>query len=234
MSNIYKSVEVLVDNEAYVVGSGLSQSVEGNGESPVYETGAGTTAAYTVDDSVQKKMIIHHARKTADEIIEEAVGRSNEMYREGYLKGLDEGEKQYVGYIEQAMQVLEHAHAEKERMHLDYEKEILALSVSIAEKIIGRQVEEDPSVLHDIFINSTNRAIHENNGGVKVRMSVENISKLMSGDELRHMKAEFISDKSLSNADCIIETENGTADAGIESQLAQVSKSFNLSMENDD
>jgi len=226
LSNVYKSVEVVVDHEKYVMHDNAVKTIGSEGAASSSDGSAHET--YTVDNSVQKKMIIHHARKTAEDIIEDAVERSNTMYRDGYSKGLDEGEKQYVGYLEQARQVLEQAHNEKEKIYKDYENEIISLSVEIAEKIIGSHLEENPALLHDIFISAVNKSIHETNGPVKVRMSIDNINNLMSGDELKHMKAEFHPDKSLRDDECIIETENGTADACIGNQINQVKKSFKL------
>jgi len=216
LSNVYKSIEVVVDQELFKMNNEVAKLEISENE------------AFTVDSNTQKNMIIHYARKTAEEIIEDATERSNVMYRDGYIKGLDEGERQYVAYLEQAKQIHEQAHEDKERIFKEYEKEILSLSVDIAEKIIGKHVKENSENLHDIFVTAVNKSIHETHGNVKVWMSVDIINNLMSSDKLKHMKAEFHPDQGLADFECIIETENGTTDAGIENQLEQIKKSFEL------
>lgn len=227
MSNIYKKAEVLIGEENYVCCSEGRVRDEANG-ADMYDGNDFSSATYTVDCNVQEKIIIRHARKTAREIIEEASECSNRMYKEGYIKGLEEGEKQYSAHLEKAKQVLEQTREEAKKMLECYEKQILELSLKIAEKIIYRKIEEDETVLNDMFLNAINKAIHENSDEIRIRMSAENISKMMSEKELERIKANFIPDKRMDSGACVIETENGTVDASIESRLDQLRVDFGL------
>ncbi|HEX7314753.1 MAG TPA: type III secretion system stator protein SctL [Pyrinomonadaceae bacterium] len=132
-------------------------------------------------------------------------------YREGHETALTE-----------LNALLLEAHERRETALAEVERDLLRLAVRIAEKIIGREIETDPATLADIVATALRNARqHET---LVVRVHPANLPDVQSRREQidpagRARFIDFVPDPRVSRGGCIIESESGTVDAQLDTQL---------------
>lgn len=129
------------------------------------------------------------------------------------------------GREEARLELLEHILAIKEEraQNLSHvEREVLQLSVKIAEKIIGRETKVDENSRAEIVMNALRQTRQQEI--LTVRVSAEDLpvleqmrQKIESTGRVRYI--DFIPDQAVKTGGCIIESPSGTIDARIEVQL---------------
>lgn len=112
------------------------------------------------------------------------------------------------------------------------EPEMVALALDIARQVIKTEVTQNPEVVRVLIANAVRRITDKDN--VRVRVSVsdapgvkemrQDIMELMDG--LRHL--EIVDDRRVGEGGCVIETNAGTIDAKIETQLAEVARALGV------
>ena len=112
------------------------------------------------------------------------------------------------------------------------ESEMVALTFEIAQQVIKTEVSQNPEVVRAVIANAVRRITDKEN--VRVRVSVsdaprvkemrQEILELMDG--LRHL--EIVDDRRVGDGGCVIETNAGTIDAKIETQLAEVARALGV------
>jgi flagellar assembly protein FliH len=106
------------------------------------------------------------------------------------------------------------------------EGEVVQLALSIARKILQREAELDPTLLAALVRVALDRM--QSGSVVRIRVAAENAELWRRcGDGKRGSDCwEIVADAALSPGDCIVETELGTANFGLEAQLRDVEESF--------
>jgi flagellar assembly protein FliH len=153
-----------------------------------------------------------------------------EAYQEAYLQGLDEGRgkgmEEYRLHINEAVEVLSrakddyYAHIEKA------ERVILELGMETAEKIIGRALDENPSVFLDII----KRAIKEVKELPEVQIHVHPVHYPLLSENLEELESMFpvlrrlliYPNEDLGNEECFIETGEGRVIVNVDTQLKEI------------
>ena len=182
--------------------------------------------------------IIEHAQDEAKKLIDQAkiYGESakQESQREGFKLGKEEGYKaaleEFVKYMDEAKNLLTQLVREREQVLNSAEPELARLSVSIAEKIIG----EEMQVNKDTVLNIVKSAMQKVKSSEEVTLKVnpddldyvnenkEVFSRLVEG--LKNL--EVISDPRVDRGGCMIETNLGSADARVSTQLEAIELAF--------
>ncbi|MEH7122858.1 flagellar assembly protein FliH [Bacillus sp. JJ1773] len=155
-----------------------------------------------------------------------------EAHQTGFEAGLTEGrEKGYVEYHE----VIQSAHDIVESSKKDYrsrvessEREILEIGIKVAQKILGKTIEENEEEI--LFI--VRRALKEarDNQEVQLHVHPSHYDFLLSNkEELKMIFPKEIDlfiypDDELAVSSCIIESVNGRIDASIDSQLEEIKR----------
>ncbi|NOT46677.1 MAG: type III secretion system stator protein SctL [Acidobacteria bacterium] len=159
--------------------------------------------------------ILARAHSEAEAIIENAVKESEEVlekaYREGLEKALTEFEKHLIEIREIRSNVLN-----------DAERDLLKLSVRIAEKILGKELASNKKAVTDIVATALKHARQREKVTVSVNPSdlgaiTAGGEKFSSDERIRIL--DFVADPSVSVGGCVIETEVGKIDARLETQL---------------
>lgn len=151
------------------------------------------------------------ADRTRREAIEETEKLRDEAYREGMEKALTEFEQNLL----EAAEI-------RERVWRETEKDLLRLAVRLAEKIIGRELKTDKKAITDIVAAALQNARQQEKLTVRVNPSdlslieEEREKFLPSG---RAQFIDFVADPRVSSGGCLIESEVGTIDARLETQL---------------
>ncbi len=187
--------------------------------------------------------IIADAQKKAGEIIEKAelirVSTEEEIKTlkeesrtEGIALGYQEGQKQAYQEIQvktsDLISTLESIITETNQKRIQIleqsEEDFLKLSLYIAEMIIKREIETDQSWLQPIIRASLKQL--SNVDSVTIRISEHDYEIISSYEilfnEIFKGKISWESDAALNAGDCIIETEYGAIDAGIDHRLQRI------------
>ena len=123
--------------------------------------------------------------------------------------------------------------AAREALWRTQETEMVALALDIARQVIKTEVAENPAVIHAVLANALRRITDKDN--VRVRVSVSDAPRVKEAredlmevvDGLRFI--EIVADRRVGDGGCVIETNAGTIDAKIETQIAEVARALGVS-----
>jgi len=151
------------------------------------------------------------AEATRREAIEETAKLREQAYAEGMEKALTEFEQNLL----EAAEI-------RERVWRETEKDLLRLAVRLAEKIIGRELKTDKKAVADIVAAALQNARQQEKLTVRVNPSdlsliEEERERFLPSGRARFI--DFVADPRVSSGGCLIESEVGTIDARLETQL---------------
>jgi type III secretion protein L len=160
--------------------------------------------------------LLEEAQKEKERLLAEARGEREELLAQAREQGRQEG-------VVQATELILRAKMQAGEILARQERDVVALACKIAEKIIGRDVEREPSLLVGICA----RAIEELRNARAVVLRVHPRSAAV----LRAHKVELMErigrtvdvalreDADVTPVGCIVQTELGTVDAQLSTQV---------------
>ncbi|MBU8877830.1 flagellar assembly protein FliH [Bacillus sp. FJAT-29790] len=210
------------------------------------------TETAPVNTDIQVEAILKNAQLEAEAIINEAKLEAEYMQRQmneqkqafeleketiaeqareaGFSNGLEEGHKkgytEYAELIQSAKEVVESAKKDFRR-HVDSsEKTILNIGLKVAQKILGKSLQDN----NEEFLSIVKLALKEARENQEVQLHVHPVHYeflLSNKDELitlfpKEIDFYIFPDDDLSESSCIIESVNGKIDASIDSQLEEI------------
>lgn len=141
---------------------------------------------------------------------EQAANIRQQAYEEGTESALAELE----GYLIESKEI-------REKVWRETEKDLLRLSVRLAERIVGREIEKDDKAIIDIVSTALQNARQQEKLTVRVNPkdlpAIEKESERISSGRIQFI--DLIADPRVPAAGCMIESEVGTIDARLETQL---------------
>jgi len=196
------------------------------------------TALQILDDAQkQSDEIVEHARESSLKIEEEAMNKAKELYDnskaeghdQGFAQGYQSGEDQSQVLIDEALMIKDEWLQKKVELLKLLETESVKLVVETCEKIVGKQIDEEDYIL-SLIENGLNHLSYAHEVSVRVceedyEYVVANRKKIMAMLEQVDDIAIKV-DMSMSKGDCVIETETGIVDVGVQTQLDQVKNIF--------
>ena len=122
--------------------------------------------------------------------------------------------------------------AAREELWRRQESEMVGLSLDIARQVVKAEIAQNPEVVRQVLSNAIRRISDKDN--VRVRVSVSDAPRVKEMrqdlmeivDGLRHL--EILDDRRVADGGCVIETNAGTIDAKIETQLAEVARALGV------
>ena len=168
------------------------------------------------------------SKAEAQRLVSEAESRVEQLEKEAYDKGFQKGEAEgrKVGEealaekISHASQVIEAVKAERQRICLRYEKDILALVLAMVEQLVNHEV----SVNHRVIEKCLHKALGfvVDNSQVVARLHPEDFLRIK--DEVMENplfldnaeRVELMEDPAISQGGCLLETTFGEIDATLE------------------
>jgi len=180
------------------------------------------------------KSIVREARLEAEEIVSAAVQEAEDIRRTAYEEGHAEGAREFGVRSAECGVRLEETLADIGRQLDEFwistEQELLKLSVDIARKIVHREINENQeSVLSTVKI-----ALYQlrDRQSLKLRVNPaeyellrEHKEEIMSScDGMRSL--EILEDRRVEQGGCLIESDSGSLDARIETQLKEVERAL--------
>lgn len=163
----------------------------------------------------QSAQILKEAYENASDLIAIAETESENIRRSAYQSGRDEAESELIDNLLAIKEIRLQALRE-------VEQDVLKLSVKLAEKIIGREIQQDETTRGEIVLNALRQARQQEMLTVRVNTNdlplVEQMrERLDSFGRAKYI--DFIADQSVKEGGCIIESQSGTIDARLETQL---------------
>lgn len=166
----------------------------------------------------ESRDILLKARETAENLINSAAAQAQSIHQEAYQTGRETAENEL---LESLVEIRE----KRSEVLRTVEEDVLKLAVKLAEKIIGKEIsgENSEAARVEIVANALRAARHQEMLTVRV-----NAADLPLLEKMRDEKAnafgraqliDFVADQAVLTGGCIIESQSGTIDARVETQL---------------
>lgn len=195
----------------------------------LYPDEGGVVHRRVLDAREKAQAILDAAAEEAARIREEArrVLEGTKAERDAAVKrGYAEGESKGLGLVTEKLLELKRL---RERFFENAEPEVIKLVTEIAEKVIGRIAAENQEIIRSVVHQALERALGDR---ITVSVHPDDYRTLMAGEHEfkdvidRTRRLLFREDDGVSKGGCIVETEVGTIDARIETQLAAIRKAL--------
>jgi len=195
------------------------------------------------DDLIAKareeaERIMEGARLEAEELIREAqeelerlkVSVEEKAKAKGYEDGINEGRKKYEKLIKEAEMIKEKAEADYIKAMDGIEADAVDIIIDIAKKVISTEIRSDRGYILNLYKEAVRKCTSK--GNIVLRVSAEDY------DIVESRKSEILSvvegldnldikkDLSLKEGSCLVETQFGSVDAGIQTKIEKIEKAF--------
>ncbi len=197
------------------------------------------------DAKLKASQLLEEARNQAEEIRQQIqIEKENwkteceklkeEAFKQGYQEGYSQGER--TGFesvkeqIELAKSVVDTAKNDYRAKIDSAEQTILLIALKAAEKIINREIENDPSYMKNVVKKVLKEA--RDYREIQIIVHPSHYSFIVSQkDELlslfpREIELYIYPDDQVTPTSCVIETEGGRIDASIDSQLEMLKQTL--------
>lgn len=126
----------------------------------------------------------------------------------------------------QCSTVIEAFSVQRARYFRQVESDVVQLALAVARKILHREAALDPTLLHGLVRVALDRIGAEEH--VRIRLTPDQARTWVAAAEptSQGLTCEVIADETLSAGDCLIETDRGSVNCGIEEQLKGIEQSF--------
>jgi len=167
------------------------------------------------------------ARHTEQEVKAREKKALEAGFEEGRKKGLLEAAQSISTARAGVAVTLEDFAGERELYYQRVEGEVVSLALAIARRVLHREAQLDPMMLRA----AAHLALGKMAEGTSVRLrvnpqQVEAWQQVMNRQQGLKVKPTVVADASVSTADCLLETEVGSADFSVQAQLEEIEKGF--------
>ncbi len=169
---------------------------------------------------VDDRNLVSRAREEADAIREAAM-------KEGYQVGLEQAQadieqfkNSMAGFLNAPNEIYEYI-----------APDILEISVDIAQKIIKKEIEQDPQVLFNTIVDVL-KTLSKEEPKVTIQVNPAEVNELKQAvPELLNIagidtKVIILADEEISEGGCLVTTDNGVVDATIETRINVISEAL--------
>lgn len=161
-----------------------------------------------------QKILAEAAEKNA-QIIADARREAEKLRTEAYAAGKDAAAAEFA-------QIILDASEKRETALREVELDVLKLSIKLAEKIIGREIKSDRQTIADTVATAMRNVRQQERLIIRVNPvdfpSIQEFKNTLSHSG-RAQYLDIEADPKITSGGCIIESEVGTVDARLETQL---------------
>ena len=171
--------------------------------------------------SAKARELLQKAQQEAEEIVRKAKEQSDELRKNGYDSGYQEG-------LADTTELMVKARMEHEQFLKNANRDVMDLAFKIAEKIIGKQLETEPETIIAI-VKQAMQSVRASKQ-VTIRVHPDDAKLLRANEEElqealgRQRMIDIMEDKKVHAGGCIIESEIGTVEAQLQTQLDRLKK----------
>jgi type III secretion protein L len=163
------------------------------------------------------------AHAEARRILEEADGQAAAIRESAFQKGLDEGLANWNRAVADALEA-------RDRLLTESQEQLARVAIRVAEKIVGERLRDEPSTIVSIVAEALKNVrcerdliIHVNPEHVaEVRQRLDRLQAAAGGARTIQVAASA----AVPPGGCIVESELGTIDARLETQLNCLEKAL--------
>jgi len=175
-----------------------------------------------VDARAEARRIVAEAETFAASVRERAEASAHELREAAYKAG-------YEAALSELNQSLLEAREARDRALAEVEQDVLRLSVKIAEKIIGRELQSDDATVADIVAAALRNVRQQETLVLRVNPADMPLVQVHRGRLDPTGRARFldiVADPRVARAGCIIEGPSGTVNAQLETQLSVLERAL--------
>jgi flagellar assembly protein FliH len=171
-----------------------------------------------------------------DRLAQQFERRAEQQYNAGLQRGREEATTELKRAIDLLQQYAVLLKQEKDEISVRYEREVLDLAFQLAEKILGREFEQRPESVIDVARKAVQQVVDSEN--IKLRVNPDDLDYIKSiYADLESMlssgaKLDLRAEPTIERGGCIVETEGGTLDARIASQLETLKSNLDIDTTN--
>jgi type III secretion system HrpE/YscL family protein len=173
------------------------------------------------DAQRRAREVVEAAERQAEEIRRAAQEDAENARSRGHAQGYEEG-------LARATEVLARAYAERDALLGDAEREAVELALRAAEKIMGREVERGAAAeIVTQALTAVRRARR-----IRVRVSPADLEAVRAREAALVARLapgagfELCEDPAVPRGGCIVETEGGSIDARLETQIGALRRAL--------
>lgn len=202
---------------------------------PAYEGPSEEEIQQMIEERLQE------ANRQAEEIINTAYGEADGIRKQAHSEGMRQGYDEGVMKAQAEYQAMEEELVKKEQLlERQYEAKIGQLEPMFVDTItdVYEQIfHTDLSGYHEILVYLVESIMRKSDEDMQFMVHVspkdyekvyEKKAELLSKVSRENVRLEIIEDMTVAERQCIIETENGVFDCGIDTQLEELKKRFKL------
>jgi flagellar assembly protein FliH len=153
-----------------------------------------------------------------------------EAYQRGFLEGKGVGKEQAAAELKPVLDRLARTLAElsslRSRIRKDAEGDLLKLSISVARRVLHRELTLDPESIEGLIRIALEKLQSRDLCRVRVHPDQEPAIRASMERFSNSHKVELIPDPSMHCGDVLFETAHGNIDASIEAQLREIERGF--------
>lgn len=176
--------------------------------------------------------LVAEARQQAEEILNEARERAAEIrlqaHQDGYHEGRAEGLEEARREMEEAMTLVRAAAREakqiRDRIILNSERQVVELVLDVVRKLVATELDQNPKVVVETVERAIKRAGSQRI--VRIRVNPQDLETVTVAFPEGTGDWDVVPDGAVSVGGCVIDTESGTIDARLETQLAEVERAL--------
>jgi len=193
-----------------------------------------------VEDAARSaEQILANAHARARSLVEDAAARADTIAQEARKRGHDEGfeagrdaaDREMNDMLGTMRGLLEMGRAERHKLIEDAEPELVRLALGIAERVLHQQIALDRGVVFEMAKTAIARLIERDTVTVRVnpadleRMR-EHRDELIAIGDIRNLRV--VEDQRVDRGGVVVDTEAGTIDARISTQLDEARKILHI------
>lgn len=144
--------------------------------------------------------------------------------REGDAAGRQQAAAQIQPVLEKMARAIEEIATFKPRLRHESEADVVTLAIAIARRILYREIATDPDALMGLVRSALDKL--DSREVRRVRVSPQDAPAIQQRLTGMPFKVEIAADAKLQRGSAIFETNQGTLDASIETQLGEIERGF--------
>lgn len=218
-SNKHLGLEEKVNRESVTSNLDLSSGDSGVLNKKVVDA---KSKAQKIIDAAEKEALI--IKKEAQSLLAQVQNKMEEQKKKGFDKGCEEG----LASVTEKVIAFEKV---KDAFYKNTEEDIIKLVMTISEKVIGKIVHEHSEAIKSIVKQAIESSLGDK---IIVKLNSEDYKVIKEDqDEFvalldRTQRLSLKEDESVEQGGCVVETEVGTIDARLETQLKAIRKALEL------
>lgn len=183
--------------------------------------------------------IVTQALRTRTEEVKHSAADLESIKRAGFAEGREMGRQEALREFQDAYDMLEQyaltLNAERKELAARFEEQLVMLASQMAEKILNAELSMKPALLANIV----RAALKEISSATQVMIRVhpqdlallknrsQQLAEVLSGNSV----LDFRPDETLARGDCLVDSDIGSLDARLTSQLKSLREQLESSME---